>query len=121
MPGQQCFEMAGAPGLSEVGCEMRVEAVRKPVNSEFTFIRLFDEAREDLGIPRHVVLKKDAKIEYLAGKAVVKWTANGDESSMGLTDIWLKVLIDDNEDNLGWIHTDEDFSAVGLPAGSPVP
>ena len=121
MPGQQCFEMVGAPGLAEAGCEMRVEAVRKAGNSEFTFLRLFNEATENIGNARHVVVKKDAKIEYLAAKAIVKWTANGDESSISLSDIWLKVLIDDNEDNLGWIHTDEDFSAVGLPVGSPVP
>jgi hypothetical protein len=121
MPGQQCFEMAGPPGLKESACEMRVEAMRKPGNEEFTFIRLFNEANENMGTPRHVVIKKDAKIEYLAGKAIVKWTANGDESSIALTDVWLKVLIDDNEENLGWIHSDEDFSAVGLPAGSPVP
>src|SRR5262249_20822627 len=47
-PGQQCFEMAGAPGLAEVGCEMRVEAVPKPRNSDFTFVRLFNEASENM-------------------------------------------------------------------------
>jgi len=45
----------------------------------------------------------------------VKWSTSGDEFSGDLNDIWLKVLIDNNEDNLGWIHTDEDFAAVGLP------
>ncbi len=120
-PGQQCFEMAGAPGLAEVGCEMRVEAFRKPGNEDFTFVRLFNEANERMGTPRHVVVSKDAKIEYLSAKAVVKWNTSGDSFSAGLSDIWLKVLIDDNEDNLGWIHTDEDFAAVGLPAGKALP
>jgi hypothetical protein len=115
-PGQQCFELAGASGMAEIGCEMRVEAARKPVNSDFTFVRLFSEAREDLGLARHVVVRKDANIEYLAAKAIVKWTTSGDEFSANFSDIWLKVLIDNNEDNLGWIHTDEDFAAVGLPS-----
>jgi len=114
-PGQQCFEMAGASGIAEIGCEMRVEATRKPGNADFTFVRLFNEAREDFGSARHVVIKKDANIEYLAAKAIVKWTTSGDEFSANLSDIWLKVLIDNNEDHLGWIHTDEDFTAVGLP------
>jgi hypothetical protein len=114
-PGQQCFEMAGTPGLAEVGCEMRVEAVPKPRTADFTFVRLFNEATENMGSARHVVIKKDANIEYLAAKAIVKWSTSGDEFSANLSDIWLKVLIDNNEDNLGWIHADEDFAAVGLP------
>jgi hypothetical protein len=121
MMGQQCFEMAGNPGLTEVGCEMRVEAQRKPGPSEFTFIRLFNEANENFGNPRHVVLGKDAHIEYLSARALVKWTASGDESAIALTDVWLKVLVDNNEDKLGWIHADEDFAAVGLPAMGPTP
>src|SRR5262245_23034857 len=114
-PGQQCFELAGASGMAEIGCEMRVEAARKPGSSDFTFVRLFNEGREDMGLARHVVIRKDANIEFLAAKAIVAWTTSGDEFAANLRDIWLKVLIDNNEDNLGWIHTDEDFTAVGLP------
>ncbi len=120
-PGQQCFEMAGGPGLAETGCEMRVEAVRKPGNEEFTFVRLFNGPTENLGLARHVVIQKDAKIEYLGAKAIVKWKKSDDEFSAELDDIWLKVLIDDNEDNLGWVHTEEEFAAVGLPRGKALP
>jgi len=67
------------------------------------------------GLRPHVVIKNDANIEYLAAKAIVKWSTSGDEFSANPSDIWLKVLIDNNEDNLGWIHTEEDFAAVGLP------
>ena len=38
-----------------------------------------------------------------------------------LSDVWLKVLIDDSEENLGWIHANEDFTAVGLPARNAAP
>lgn len=120
MPGQQCFEMRGGPGgLAEVACEMRVDASRQPSSADFTFVRLFSEASEDMGIPKHVVLKKDSRIQYLSAKAIVKWDRNGDEMIARFSDVWLKVLIDDNDDNLGWIHTEEDFSAVGLPAATP--
>jgi len=57
-PGQQCFEMAGAQGLAEIGCEMRVEATREPGNSDFTFVRLFNEATENMGSARHVVIRR---------------------------------------------------------------
>src|SRR5262249_25969927 len=65
-PGQQFLEMAGAPGLAEVGCEMRIEAAPRPRDSDFTFVRLFTQASENMGSARHVVIKKDANIEYLA-------------------------------------------------------
>ena len=121
-PGQQCFEMTGGPGgLAEIGCEMRVEAVRKPVDAEFTFVRLFNEANENMGTPRHVVIRKDGNIEYVAASAIVKWNTSGDEFSADLSNVWLKVRIDNSDENLGWIHTEEDFAAVGLPAARALP
>jgi hypothetical protein len=116
-PGQQCFQ-AGSPGLVETGCEMRVEISRKPMAVDFTAVRLFSEAVENMGSARHVVLKKDAKVDFIAGKAIVRMTVSDDWFQIGLADVWLKVLIDDNEDKMGWIHTADDFSAVGLPATS---
>jgi hypothetical protein len=116
-PGQQCFQ-AGSPGLVEIGCEMRVELSRKPMVADLTAVRLFSEAEENMGSARHVVLKKDAKVDFIVAKAVVRMTVSDDWFQIGLADVWLKVLIDDNEDKMGWIHSAEDFSAVGLPAAS---
>jgi hypothetical protein len=116
--GQRCFEMiAGA--ASETGCEMRVEAQRQPMNSDLGFVRLFREASENMGLPRHVVLNKDSTVEVVAARAVAQFEVTGDLIQTILSDVWLKVLIDNNEDNFGWIHTNEDFAAVGLPARSP--
>src|ERR1700752_2894646 len=44
--GQRCMEMIGG-GVKEVGCDMRVEAVRKPLADDYTFARLFGEANEN--------------------------------------------------------------------------
>ena len=119
--GEHCFEMAGAPGLVETGCEMHVQAERKAVNGDLAFVRLFQEAKENAGNVRHVVLKNDSKVEYLAAKAMVTWSGIGDLTEIHFVDLWLKVMMNNDEENLGWIHTDEDFSAVGLPSQSPPP
>jgi len=117
MPGQQCFQ-AGSPGLVETGCEMRVEVDRKPIDADFTAVRLFNEAAENMETARHVVLKRNVKVDFIAAKAVVRLSVSDDWFQVGLSDVWLKVLIDDNEDKMGWIHTNSDFSAVGLPAAN---
>lgn len=120
MSGQQCFElMAGS--MIETPCEMRIEASRKTGVSDLGFVRLFHEANENMGTPRHVVFNKDSKIEFLAAKAITKLEITDGLIQIRISDVWLKVLIDDSEDNFGWIHTNEDFSAAGLPSGSPVP
>ena len=115
--GQRCMEMIGG-GLKEVGCDMRVEALRKPPADEFTFARLFGEANENMGEPDHVVMQKDSKIEILGSRAITKWNENGELIQPVFSDIWLHVRIDANT---GWIHGEEDFGAVGLLAGSPAP
>lgn len=114
--GAQCFEGNGSGGLVEHGCDMRVEAVRKPITTDLSFVRLLQEPKEGFGYARHLVLKRDSKVEYLGARAIVNWTKNGDEVVVRVSDLWLKILVDNNEENLGWIHSQEDFSAAGLPA-----
>ncbi len=38
---------------------------------------------------------------------------SGDFGAAGNGDVWLKVRIDGKE---GWVYSEEDFSAIGLPA-----
>jgi hypothetical protein len=94
-------------------CEVKVEVDRPVAVEEMTFVRLFPEADEGSGVARHVVVKKESKIDFLAAEAEVLWTEQADGVSLGVSDdVWLKVRIDGRE---GWIHTQEDFQAVGLP------
>ena len=115
--GQRCMEMIGGR-LKEVGCDMRVEADLKPSSDEVTFARLFVEPNENMGEPEHVVMQKDSTIEILGSRAMTSWKENGQLIQPAFADIWLHVRIDDHT---GWIHGEEDFSAIGLLAGSPAP
>jgi hypothetical protein len=67
-----------------------------------------------MGPPRHVVVRRNSKVEILATEGEVRWQeeANGVGLNPG-EDFWLKVRIDGVE---GWIHTQEDFLAIGLPS-----
>ena len=109
---QHCFYQTGH-GFAPDGCEMPVEDVeRQPGEQELTFVRMFRESNAQVGIPEHVVVKKDSQVEILAGKVFV--TLEESKSGINLDvgpDIWVKVRIDGKE---GWIHTEEDLQAVGL-------
>ncbi len=109
---QHCFYQSGH-GMAEGGCEMPIEGVeRHPGEQELTFVRMFTESNEQIGTPAHVVVKKDSRVEILAGKVLVTWEEGKDGIGLGVADdIWVKVRIDSKE---GWIHTDEDLQAIGL-------
>lgn len=111
---QHCYYQTGR-GLAEEGCEMPAENVeRAPADEDMTFVRLFGESNERGGPPAHVVVKKDSKVEILAGKALVTWDEGKDAINLSVgDDIWVKVRIDGRE---GWIHTAEDLNAIGLSA-----
>jgi hypothetical protein len=110
-PAFQCSRLT-AQG-QQPWCQYRIEAERRVPRVEMTFVRLHDEASEQMGTPRHVVIKKESSVEFIAAEGNVDWVE--DENGIGLTpgdDFWLKVRIDASE---GWIHTQEDFDAIGLP------
>jgi hypothetical protein len=118
LAGERCFELSGG-GMIEKGCDLHVEAERRPCGSEFTFLRMFHDTVENEGDARHVVVKRDSKVEILGGRALLKWSGEGDLTQIGFLDLWLRVLIDDDDEKQGWIHGEDDFAAVGLPSGSP--
>jgi hypothetical protein len=115
--GQRCMEMMGG-GLREVGCDMRVEVNRKPAAEEYSFLRVFQEAHEVSEAGEHVVVQKDTKVEILGASSIVSWQENGDLIRPVFSDVWLHVRVDQHD---GWITGDEDFAAIGLRAGNPVP
>jgi hypothetical protein len=113
---QHCFYQTGH-GAAEGGCEMPVEDVeRRAGEQELTFVRMFRESNDQIGVPEHVVVRKDSQVEILVGKVFVTWEETKSEINLGVgNDIWVKVRIDGKE---GWIHTEEDLQAIGLyPAG----
>ncbi len=127
MPAQPCAKRATS-NPREV-CQYEVVAEDKNRVDAMTFVRLFSNPDQKSGKPERVVVKEDSKVEFLAAQAEVNWSegaASGpsgspedpmnDSGRFGVahdTDVWLKVRIDGKE---GWIHTEEDFAAIGLPA-----
>ena len=104
------------PGFREVGpralCECEVEGDCVPTDRSVTFVRLFSEANEAF-TPVHVVLTEDSKVELLAAEAEIIWSEDADEANLKVgKGPWLKVRIDNKE---GWMHSEEDFEAIGLP------
>ncbi len=109
---QHCFYQTGH-GFAEDGCEMPAENIqRADMEQDMTFVRLFAESNERTNPPAHVVVKKDSKVEILAGKVLITWQEGNDVISIGVgDDVWVKVRIDGK---VGWIHTVEDLNAIGL-------
>ena len=112
MLGERCFEQTGH-GFRESGCAVPVDVERVPSDQDLTFVRLFTEAHEG-GVPRHVVVKRDSDVKILAAKVKLAWDDSRDVIVFGVDDPdpWLRVRIDGIE---GWIHTPEDFDAIGVP------
>ncbi len=107
----RCYEQTGH-GMREGGCELHVTVDRTPAEDELTFVRLFAEANEAFGVPKHVVVKRDSKVEFL-GASVRIVMSGADVVEIGIADDpWLHVRIDGRE---GWLHTEEDFAAIGVP------
>ena len=110
-PAWRCQKMT-ARGVKPI-CEVRIEADRAPAEEDTTFVRLHVEPEEGFGTPAHVVVKKDSQVEFLAAETEVVWNEDADGVGLSVSDdVWLKVRIDGKE---GWIHTQEDFTAIGLP------
>jgi len=110
-PAWRCVKMT--PSGAKPVCALGVEAERRPPDDDMTFVRLHPEADEGIGVAQHVVVKKDSKVEFLGVETEVLWKENADGVSLGVSDdVWLKVRIDGRK---GWIHTQEDFQAIGLP------
>jgi hypothetical protein len=123
-PAQEC---AKTSGQTDAGCQYRVlPEDHLSSSSDITFVRLWPNPQE-LGSPANAVVKKDSKIDLLMASVPTQWTDGKTVpagNSKGLadeaggfgvaadSDLWLKVRIDGKE---GWLHTEEDFRALGLP------
>ncbi len=109
-PAWRCSKLT--PKGPRALCEYEIEADRVPSDRSVTFVRLFAEADEAF-TPLHVVVPEDSKVEFLAAEAEIVWSEDDEEANLKVgKDPWLKIRIDDKE---GWIHSEEDFEAVGLP------
>ena len=108
-PAGRCIETTSKGQVERCSYPITVEAHR---DHQPTFVRLFPEA-DDGFTPKHVIVQPQSKIEYLEARTPVAWNEDAKAISFSVNgDLWIKVRIDGLE---GWIHSQEDFEAVGLP------
>jgi hypothetical protein len=123
-PAQECTNVSG---LFSAGCQYKVLPEEKLYRSEVTFVRLWPSADEKSGAPIKTVVKNDSKVELVTVLAATQWVEGhpasppetkgsmddaGEVSIAPDSELWFKVRIDGKE---GWIHSEEDFRALGLP------
>ena len=111
-PAWTCYRMT-AKGMVAT-CTYKVQADASRTTNDLTFVRMYAEPEEGFPVT-HVVIKPESKIEFLEAQLAVDWSADKDNISIGVgngADVWLHVRIDSQE---GWIRTQEDFQAIGLP------
>lgn len=107
-PAWKCIETTSKGRVERCSYPVSIEAHRL---DQTTFVRLFPES-DDGFTPKHVIIQPQSKVEFLEARVPMAWKE--DEKSITFDangDMWLKVRIDGVE---GWIHSEEDFEAVGL-------
>ncbi len=110
-PSWHCLRMTSKGRVDRCNYPIQVEPMAR---SERSFVRLFSEPTEDFE-PAHVVVEPTSKVEFLEAEVPITWSEDDKNISFGVSpdgDTWLHLRIDGRE---GWIHTQEDFDAVGLP------
>jgi hypothetical protein len=125
----QCPELAAGNAHATV-CQYQMvdpkSFLQKP--KSVTFVRLYSSPNENSGKPERAMVKPTSQIDLLAYLADIELKQPDflraplpeefpvkDMASIGIapnSDGWLQVRIDGK---VGWIHSDEDLAAVGLP------
>jgi len=113
--GEQCFKNDKG-SLEKTGCNMRITAVAQPSRAPGSVVTLFEAPVEDRFHASQVPIESGTKFEILDARAVVKWKESGERLSCQFEDMWLHVRF---HGDLGWIHSETDFAAVGLPVENP--
>ncbi len=113
--GEQCFKNDKG-SLEKTGCNMRITAVAQPSRAPGSVVTLYEAPVEDRFHASQVPIESGTKFEIVDARAVVKWKESGERVSCQFEDMWLHVRF---HGDLGWIHSETDFAAVGLPVGNP--
>jgi hypothetical protein len=110
LPAWRCSKMTiNGPTPS---CRYSVETDRVQLEEGPTFVRLFPEPEPGF-TPAHIVVKENSIVEFSEVECQVSWSEDAEGIGLAVSgDPWLKIRIDGRE---GWIHTQEDFVAIGLP------
>ncbi|HZP02385.1 MAG TPA: hypothetical protein VFD30_19035 [Terriglobia bacterium] len=109
-PAWRCIETTSKGRVERCSYPVSVEAHRE---GQATFVRLFPEA-DDGFTPKHVIVQPQSTVEYLEARVPIAWNQDDKAISFSVNgEMWMKIRVDGQE---GWIHSEEDFQAVGLPS-----
>ena len=121
LPALACNKGTGSPSQA---CRYSVLPENERWGANLTFVQLCPEA-STCDHPERILVKKDSKLELLSCVADVKWSEGRSSGpvenpslddqggiAVGTEDLQLQIRVDGKE---GWMHTDEDFNALGLP------
>ena len=109
-PAWRCFRATARGQIERCAYPVMVDPRRR---NELTFVRLFPEPDEGF-TPEHVVIQPASKIEYLEAETAVSWRVDARIFFVvpDPAQVWLRIRVDEQE---GWIHSEEDLAAIGLP------
>jgi hypothetical protein len=109
-PGHRCWD-TGGPGKPG-RCRLDVSVERSPWE-HLTLVRLFPAPDEKARSAVRTFIRKETRVEFLTAESTLLWVEGKEQTGFGVSDdIWLRVRIDGKE---GWVHTQGDFGAIGLP------
>jgi hypothetical protein len=106
-PVERCLPSAGA---QQEHCLYSVHA--QPGSPHQASIQLYGAAEEH-GQPQLTQVRPESKIEFIETQIPVKLSHDYVEPYTKFEDMWLRVRVDGKE---GWVHSQEDFVALGLHA-----
>lgn len=112
--GEECYQLVSGI-LRARGCRMGVEADRVPQTGGGS-VRLFAAPDGDTNNSQVVAVEPESQVKFVAVLARTQWNAIANRVECNFSDVWLEMRIGGEQ---GWVHGEEAFEALGLPAGSP--
>jgi hypothetical protein len=110
---EQCYALANG-SLSPGGCNLRILANPRP--REEGSVTMYAQPQEDPYNSRSISVHSDSVVQFLIARPLVDWKSSGDRFSCSFDDMWVRVRINGAE---GWVHSQADFAALGLPSAAP--
>jgi len=113
--GEDCYALENGT-LRKTGCNMRTSAVPRPSQGEGGAISFYEGPVEDPYHSSPVQVESGTPVEVVEARAVVNWKHSNSRVYCQFDEMWLHVRI---HGNLGWVHGQDAFDVLGLPATPP--
>lgn len=113
--GEECYALGNGTSPQRRGCNLGLATnPRPPVDG--ASVTLYSGPVEDHYASQSISLEGKSSVVFVGVQALVNWKTNGDRFACTLDNVWLHVRIDGHD---GWVHSESDLAALGLPVGNP--